>query len=166
LYAFRLDSNTDVTFYSDRARHPGPVLREREERVFTIGPALEAQAIGRVHRLGQKRNVEIVRFIMEDSVESRMRKMLKKKYGIASVGDDDDDDNDDDDGDKKPAAKVNNGVMVGSIRYDKAAVMGEEFDLLYGVGKAASARRRRRRKTENDDGGAGVVPVADVEITL
>jgi hypothetical protein len=46
-----------------------------------FNPALEAQAIGRVHRLGQKRSVEIIRLLMKDSVDSRMVEMLEKKHG-------------------------------------------------------------------------------------
>jgi DNA repair protein RAD5 len=34
--------------------------------------ALEAQAIGRVHRLGQTRDVQVVKFYMDNSIESRM----------------------------------------------------------------------------------------------
>jgi len=50
-----------------------------------FNPALEAQAIGRVHRLGQKRAVTITHLVMEDSVETRIRTMLEKKYGSASA---------------------------------------------------------------------------------
>jgi SNF2 family DNA or RNA helicase len=38
----------------------------------SFNPALEAQAIGRIHRLGQKRPVEIVRLVVKNSVEERM----------------------------------------------------------------------------------------------
>jgi hypothetical protein len=72
-----------------------------------LNPAIEAQAIGRVHRLGQQRPVKITRLIMEDSIETRIREMLAKKYGTpadtnantTSVEDDDDDDDDDEDDD-------------------------------------------------------------------
>ena len=46
-----------------------------------LNPALELQAIGRVHRLGQKRKVEIVRIVMTNTVETRLMKVLKRKYG-------------------------------------------------------------------------------------
>jgi len=50
-------------------------------RVFIMepayNPALEAQAIGRVHRLGQTRNVEIIRLVMNDSFESRLLEIFK-----------------------------------------------------------------------------------------
>ena len=46
-----------------------------------LNPALELQAIGRVHRLGQKRKVEIVRIVMTNTIETRLMKVLKQKYG-------------------------------------------------------------------------------------
>jgi hypothetical protein len=93
-----------------------------------FNPALETQAVGRVHRLGQKRSVDIVRLVMEKSVEVRIREMLEKKYGSKIAAADADQKED-----KKPAAAA----MVGSIQSDKAVVMEEEFDLLFGVDKAA-----------------------------
>jgi SNF2 family DNA or RNA helicase len=113
----------------DRAGAVGINLTQAN-RVFLMepcfNPALERQAIGRVHRLGQKRNVEITRFIMDNSVESRIVEMLKIKYGNGEAKkgegngegskdeEEDDDDYDDHDNissskdeeeDKKPAAK-------------------------------------------------------------
>ena len=115
-----------------------------------FNPALEAQAIGRVHRLGQKRAVTITHLVMEDSVETRIRSMLEKKYGSASatavldgVNNDVDDDEEEDDEDKKPAAKPSAATaaapLIGSITTDKATVMEDEFDLLFGVDTAAAA---------------------------
>jgi hypothetical protein len=75
-----------------------------------LNPAIEAQAIGRVHRLGQQRPVKITRLIMEDSIETRIREMLAKKYDTpadtnanttSAVEDDDDDDDDEDDDEDK-----------------------------------------------------------------
>jgi SNF2 family DNA or RNA helicase len=84
-------------------------------RIFLLepsfNPAVEAQAIGRVHRLGQKRPVVITRLIMNDSVESRMRQVLKDKFGDLKAND----------------------AMVGSINNDKATIFKQEFDLLYGI---------------------------------
>ena len=40
-----------------------------------MNQALEDQAVGRVHRMGQKRKVTIRRFIMADSIEARLRAM-------------------------------------------------------------------------------------------
>ncbi|TAQ90241.1 hypothetical protein B7494_g1406 [Chlorociboria aeruginascens] len=48
-------------------------------------PAAEAQAVDRVHRLGQKRAVETVRYIMNDSFEEKMLELQEKKKKLASL---------------------------------------------------------------------------------
>ncbi|KAI2469954.1 SNF2 family N-terminal domain-containing protein [Annulohypoxylon bovei var. microspora] len=48
-------------------------------------PAAEAQAVDRVHRLGQKRPVRTVRFIMESSIEEKMLELQEKKKKLASL---------------------------------------------------------------------------------
>lgn len=48
-------------------------------------PAAEAQAIDRVHRLGQKRPVRTVRYIMKDSFEEKMLELQEKKKKLASL---------------------------------------------------------------------------------
>ena len=48
-------------------------------------PAAEAQAIDRVHRLGQKRPVTTVRYIMQDSFEEKMLELQDKKIKLASL---------------------------------------------------------------------------------
>lgn len=88
----------------------------------SFNPAVEEQAIGRVHRLGQKRKVEVIRLIMKDSVETRLLKMLKKKYGKKGKSNSSKKDNPQEDD-----------AMVGSIQVDKTKVLGDEFDILYGV---------------------------------
>lgn len=50
-----------------------------------FNPAAEAQAVDRVHRLGQERPVTIKRFIMEDSFEEKMLVMQKKKKDLADL---------------------------------------------------------------------------------
>lgn len=84
----------------------------------SFNPAVEAQAIGRVHRLGQKRKVEVIRLVMKNSVEIRILKMLKKKYGNSEA-------------DNGATAQA----LVGSIQFDKTKVLSEEFDILYGLTK-------------------------------
>ena len=113
-----------------------------------FNPALEAQAIGRVHRLGQTRSVEIVRLVVQDSVETRIRTMLDKRYGTGESAKDADsgemkegaDKDTDEEEDKKPSSKlavapaiVTPAACFGCIQTDKAAVMADEFDLLFGV---------------------------------
>lgn len=48
-------------------------------------PAAEAQAVDRVHRLGQTREVTITRFIMEDSFEEKMLELQQKKVQLADL---------------------------------------------------------------------------------
>lgn len=99
-------------------------------RVFLMepgfNPALEQQAIGRVHRLGQKREVEIVRLIVKESVESRIRIFLEKKYNqhstLSGTGD----------AAAKAAAVVG---PVGNVATEKpkSKILAAEFDILFGV---------------------------------
>lgn len=55
--------------------------------VFMMDPwwsfAIEAQAIDRVHRMGQLRDVNVIRFIVKDSIEGRMLKIQERKMNIA-----------------------------------------------------------------------------------
>ncbi|KAK7981864.1 hypothetical protein PG988_004102 [Apiospora saccharicola] len=48
-------------------------------------PAAEAQAVDRVHRLGQKRPVRTVRYIMANSIEEKMLELQEKKMKLASL---------------------------------------------------------------------------------
>ncbi|KAI1142211.1 SNF2 family N-terminal domain-containing protein [Hypoxylon sp. FL0543] len=48
-------------------------------------PAAEAQAVDRVHRLGQKRPVRTVRYIMRNSIEEKMLELQEKKKKLASL---------------------------------------------------------------------------------
>ncbi|PTB70602.1 hypothetical protein BBK36DRAFT_1107117 [Trichoderma citrinoviride] len=48
-------------------------------------PAAEAQAIDRVHRLGQKRPVRTIRYIMRNSFEEKMLELQDKKVKLASL---------------------------------------------------------------------------------
>jgi len=53
-------------------------------------PAAEAQAVDRVHRLGQKRPVTTVRYIMNDSFEEKMLELQEKKKKLAHLSMDSD----------------------------------------------------------------------------
>ena len=50
-----------------------------------FNPAAEAQAVDRVHRLGQTREVTITRFVMEGSFEEKMLALQKKKQNLADL---------------------------------------------------------------------------------
>lgn len=56
-------------------------------RVFMMDPwwsfAVEAQAIDRVHRMGQTKEVEVTRFIVKESIEGRMLKVQERKMAVA-----------------------------------------------------------------------------------
>ncbi|RDL39694.1 putative DNA repair protein rad-5 [Venustampulla echinocandica] len=58
------------------------------KRVFMMDPwwsfAVEAQAIDRIHRMGQTDEVKVYRFIVKNSVEERMLKIQDRKKFIAS----------------------------------------------------------------------------------
>ncbi|KAJ3187181.1 DNA helicase rad5 [Gaertneriomyces sp. JEL0708] len=45
-------------------------------------PAVEQQVIDRVHRIGQTRDVRILRMVVRDSVEERMVEVAKRKWGV------------------------------------------------------------------------------------
>ncbi|EFR04621.1 DNA repair protein rad5 [Nannizzia gypsea CBS 118893] len=55
--------------------------------VFMMDPwwsfAVEAQAIDRVHRMGQLRDVKVVRFVVKNSIEGRILKIQERKMMIA-----------------------------------------------------------------------------------
>ncbi|KAI4614385.1 hypothetical protein J4E83_007038 [Alternaria metachromatica] len=57
-------------------------------KVFMMDPwwsfAVEAQAIDRVHRMGQEREVKVIRFCVEGSIEEKMLRIQERKKFIAS----------------------------------------------------------------------------------
>lgn len=46
--------------------------------------AVEAQAVDRVHRMGQTEEVKIIRFVVEGSIEEKMLRIQDRKKFIAS----------------------------------------------------------------------------------
>jgi SNF2 family DNA or RNA helicase len=50
-----------------------------------FNPAAEAQAVDRVHRLGQTRPVTIMRYIMDNSFEEKMLELQRKKKALADL---------------------------------------------------------------------------------
>lgn len=47
-------------------------------------PAQEEQAIARVHRIGQEKDVNIYKIVMKNSIEERIIKMHERKTEVAS----------------------------------------------------------------------------------
>ena len=86
--AFRDDPNVQVILVSIMAGGLGLNLTAGNS-VFVMepqfNPAAEAQAVDRVHRLGQKRPVRVVRYIMENSFEEKMRVLQTKKNELANL---------------------------------------------------------------------------------
>ena len=105
-------------------------------RVFlmepAMNPALEAQAIGRVYRLGQRKSVQVIRMRVEDTIETRMVDMLSKKFGEAKKPDPERD-NEDVDTDYKAKSGDVAMASVGHMDIDKAKLVVNEFDALFGV---------------------------------
>ena len=58
------------------------------KRVFMMDPwwsfAVEAQAIDRVHRMGQDSEVKVIRFVVQGSIEEKMLRIQERKKFIAS----------------------------------------------------------------------------------
>ncbi|KAL2200430.1 SNF2 family N-terminal domain-containing protein [Corynascus similis CBS 632.67] len=86
--AFRDDKSVQVILVSIMAGGLGLNLTAGNT-VYVMepqfNPAAEAQAVDRVHRLGQTRCVRTVRFIMKDSFEEKMLQLQDKKKKLASL---------------------------------------------------------------------------------
>ncbi|KAK0735863.1 SNF2 family N-terminal domain-containing protein [Apiosordaria backusii] len=86
--AFRDDPTVQVILVSIMAGGMGLNLTAGNS-VFVMepqfNPAAEAQAVDRVHRLGQKRPVRTVRYIMSGSFEEKMIELQDKKKKLASL---------------------------------------------------------------------------------
>lgn len=85
---FRNDASTTVILVSINAGGLGLNLTAAS-KVYVMepqfNPAAEAQAIDRVHRLGQTREVTATRFVMEDSFELKMLELQRKKQNLADL---------------------------------------------------------------------------------
>ncbi|KAK3301662.1 RAD5-like protein [Chaetomium strumarium] len=90
LNEFRESKKFTVLLISLKAGGVGLNLTSAK-RVYMMDPwwsfAVEAQAIDRVHRLGQEDEVKVYRFIVKDSVEQRMLRVQdRKKFLATSLG--------------------------------------------------------------------------------
>ena len=87
---FREDPPTTIFLLSIKAGACGINLTQANH-VFMmepcLNPALEAQAVGRVHRMGQTRDCHITRLIIANSIEERIVDMLYKKPSVPSDAD-------------------------------------------------------------------------------
>ncbi|KAF3767673.1 hypothetical protein M406DRAFT_288811 [Cryphonectria parasitica EP155] len=86
--SFREDPNVQIILVSITAGGLGLNLTAGNSVYIMeplFNPAAEAQAIDRVHRLGQKREVHCVRMLMDDSFEEKMRELQEKKMKLASL---------------------------------------------------------------------------------
>jgi SNF2 family DNA or RNA helicase len=85
---FREDPAVDVILVSITAGGLGLNLTAGNN-VYVMepqyNPAAEAQAVDRVHRIGQKRPVRIIRYIMENSIEEKMLELQDKKNKLANL---------------------------------------------------------------------------------
>lgn len=85
---FREDPNVQVILVSITAGGLGLNLTAGNSVYIMeplFNPAAEAQAIDRVHRLGQNREVHCIRLLMEESFEEKMRELQEKKMKLASL---------------------------------------------------------------------------------
>jgi len=79
---FKTDSTVMVFLISTKAGGQGLNLVVAS-RVYLLdpwwNPAIEEQAIDRVHRLGQTKPVQITRFIVKGSIEERILELQERK---------------------------------------------------------------------------------------
>jgi DNA repair protein RAD16 len=52
---------------------------------FQQNPAVEFQAMDRIHRLGQHRPVQAIKLVIEDSIESRIIQLQEKKSAMVDA---------------------------------------------------------------------------------
>jgi len=86
--ALKFDPKCEVLLVSLRAGGVGLNLTAAR-RVYLMdpywNPAVENQAVDRIHRLGQTRSVKTVKMIMEDSIETRLLEVQARKLELAKV---------------------------------------------------------------------------------
>ncbi len=129
---FQQDPPTTIFLLSMRSGAVGINLTQAN-RVFlmepAMNPALEAQAVGRVYRLGQRKSVQVIKMQIENSIETRMAEMISKKFAEAKKPDPEEAEN------EKSGNEENTVSMaaVGHMTRDKATLLTEEFDILFGV---------------------------------
>ncbi|KAH9950151.1 SNF2 family N-terminal domain-containing protein [Amylocystis lapponica] len=83
-------NNVHVTVFLVSLKAGGVALNLTEaSRVFLMdswwNPAVEYQAMDRIHRLGQHRPVKVVKLVVEDSIESRIVQLQEKKAAMVDA---------------------------------------------------------------------------------
>ncbi|KAK7045978.1 hypothetical protein VNI00_006973 [Paramarasmius palmivorus] len=93
LKAIREDPNVKVILMSLKAGGVGLNLAECNHVILVDlwwNPAVEEQAIGRVHRMGQTRQVHVYKLFAENTIESRIKELQEDKRVLADAALDDD----------------------------------------------------------------------------
>ncbi|KIM20943.1 hypothetical protein M408DRAFT_118171 [Serendipita vermifera MAFF 305830] len=83
-------NNVDVTVFLVSLKAGGVALNLTEaSRVYLMdswwNPAVEFQAMDRIHRLGQHRPVQAIKLVIEDSIESRIIQLQEKKSAMVDA---------------------------------------------------------------------------------
>ncbi|KAI1318098.1 hypothetical protein EDD11_007150 [Mortierella claussenii] len=85
---FKDNPDVDVILISLKAGGVGLNLTSAQ-RVYLMdphwNPAVESQAIDRIHRLGQTKPVDVVRFIIKDSIEENILELQKRKAELSDM---------------------------------------------------------------------------------
>lgn len=88
LNSFTTDNNITVLLASIKAAGQGLNLTAAS-RAFIMeplwNPAAEQQAVDRVHRLGQTRKVQVIRYVINGSIEESIVELQRKKQMLADV---------------------------------------------------------------------------------
>lgn len=88
LHSFSTDPNTRVLLISITCGGTGLDLT-CANHAFLVepqwNPQLEEQAMARVHRLGQTKPVRLVRFIVKDTWEEKIRQLQERKRSLADL---------------------------------------------------------------------------------
>lgn len=83
-------NNSHVTVFLISLKAGGVALNLTEaSRVYMMdswwNPSVEYQAMDRIHRLGQKRPVEVIKLVVQDSIESKIVQLQEKKLAMTEA---------------------------------------------------------------------------------
>ena len=94
-----------------------------------LNPALEEQAVGRVHRMGQTRPVTVKRMYVADSIEQRITKVVKDRS--RSTNPKEDVDVAGSSHHRRPLRDTNQ--TAGALKADKQQLKAAEWAYLFGA---------------------------------